>query len=355
MNYRTVTVNASKKYDIYIGKGILGRAAEFILPVVKSRRFALVTDDNVDGLYSDIVCDSLENAGCEVCVFAFPHGEASKSHSVLLNLYSFLCRNHITRSDCIIALGGGVVGDLSGYAAATFLRGLEFIQIPTSLLAQVDSSVGGKTAVDLPEGKNLVGAFKQPALVICDTDTLKTLPREFLIDGMGEVVKYGMIRSLPLFEQLEKGSLENVTELAEDIVEQCVSIKRDIVEADEFDRGERMLLNFGHTLGHSIEQHFNYTGITHGKAVAQGMMLITSIAEKKAMCVKGLYERLCGCLKRYGLYSESIPDVKILAEACLNDKKREDGYMNVIICAEVGRSSAVKMKMDDFEAFLRKR
>lgn len=352
MENQRIRVNASGVYDVVIGSGLIENAAEYIEKVIKARTFAVITDDNVDAFYGDKVCRSLTDKGMTVYKFVFPHGEASKCSATLLEIYSFLCKNHITRSDCLIALGGGVVGDITGYAAATFLRGLDFVQIPTSLLAQVDSSVGGKTAIDLPEGKNLVGAFKQPKLVLCDTNTLDTLPEEFLIDGMGEVVKYGMIRSAELFELLEKYDITTIKSAAADIIGRCVSIKRDVVEADEFDKGERMLLNFGHTLAHSIEQYYNYTGITHGMAVAAGMKMITDIAEKNNMAQHGLCKRLTSCLERYRLNAEIEPTVPQLAEACLNDKKRESGSISIIICSEVGKSAAVKMPVPDFLALL---
>lgn len=348
MENQRIRVNASGAYDVVIGSGLIENAADYIEKATKARTFAIITDDNVDAFYGDMVCRSLTDKGMTVCKFVFPHGEASKCAATLLEIYSFLCKNHITRADCLIALGGGVVGDITGYAAATFLRGLDFIQIPTSLLAQVDSSVGGKTAIDLPEGKNLVGAFKQPKLVLCDTNTLDTLPEEFLIDGMGEVVKYGMIRSAELFELLEKYDIATIKSAAADIIGRCVSIKRDVVEADEFDKGERMLLNFGHTLAHSIEQYYNYTGITHGMAVAAGMKMITAIAEKNNMAQHGLCDRLTTCLERYRLNVTIEPTVPQLAEACLNDKKRESGSISIIICSEVGKSAAVKMPVPDF-------
>lgn len=352
MELRKITVKASGQYDILIGSGLLGNAAEYIQKATKARSFAVITDDNVDSFYGEKICGALSDAGSSVCKFVFPHGEASKSADTLFKIYSFLCENHITRTDCLIALGGGVVGDITGYAAASFLRGLDFIQIPTSLLAQVDSSVGGKTAIDLPEGKNLVGAFKQPKLVLCDTDTLNTLPEEFLIDGMGEVVKYGMIKSEELFSLLETRTIDNIKEIAAEVIERCVSIKRDVVEADEFDKGERMLLNFGHTLGHSIEQYYNYTGITHGVAVSVGMKLITDIAERKGKAEPGTRERLVRCLERYKLDRSIEPKVPQLADACLNDKKRESGSMNFILCSRVGVSSVEKMSVTDFLGFL---
>ncbi|MCD7729980.1 MAG: 3-dehydroquinate synthase [Oscillospiraceae bacterium] len=352
MEYKRISVSASGSYEIVIGNDLLGKTADYVKSVAKTQTFAVITDDTVDSFYGEKVCQSLSAAGCNICKYVFPHGEESKCSDTLMKIYSFLCQNHISRTDCLIALGGGVVGDITGYAAATFLRGLDFIQIPTTLLAQVDSSVGGKTAIDIPEGKNLVGAFKQPRLVLCDTDTLNTLPEEFIIDGMGEVVKYGMIKSAPLFELLETRTLGDIKEIAESIIEQCVSIKRDVVEADEFDKGERMLLNFGHTLAHSIEQYYNYTGITHGKAVAAGMRMITDIAEKKGYSESGLCDRLTACLERYKLNVRVEPTVPQLANACLNDKKRTSGSISIVICSEVGKSRTVKMPVDDFLKFL---
>ncbi len=349
---KKITVKASEKYDIIIGRDLLKNCAGYITEVTSAESFAVITDDIVDALYSETIIKSLTDAGLRVCKFVFPHGEASKCSAVLNDAYDFLAVNNITRSDCIIALGGGVVGDLSGYAAATYLRGLDFIQVPTTLLAQVDSSVGGKTAIDLPCGKNLVGAFKQPKIVLCDTDALKTLSEDILIDGMGEVIKYGMIKSAELFELLDKHSLDGVFTIMDDIIYSCVSIKRDIVEADEFDRGERMLLNFGHTLGHSIEKYYNYTGVSHGKAVAQGMKLITQIAEKDGLCYDGTYKKLVSCLEKYKLDLETKPALSELADACLNDKKREGGNINIVICTDVGESKIIKMSVEKFMLFL---
>ena len=349
---KTVRVDASSSYDVLIGKGLIDRAGEFISKASSAKRFAVICDDNTAPLYYDRVKASLEGSGLSCEQFVFPHGEASKCAEVLGRIYSFLAASHFTRSDAVIALGGGVTGDMAGYAAATYLRGLGFIQIPTSLLSQVDSSVGGKTAIDIPEGKNLVGAFKQPDLVIIDTDTLSSLPREFLIDGMGEVIKYGMIRSAELFDKLCSTDIDHILDNAEDIVYDCISIKRDVVEADEFDRGERELLNFGHTLGHSIEQYYHYTGISHGRAVAKGMELITRIAAEKGICSKELCDRLNSCLKLYELDIEIEPSLSQLGDAVLNDKKRSGNNIDIIMCSDVGRSSAVKMTVDEFISIL---
>ncbi len=349
---QTITVNASQKYDVLIGHGLLSQAGSLIKSVTKSQKYAVIADDNVSKIYYSTIEQSLMAEGFEVCSFVFPHGEASKSHKTLIDIYSFLAENHFSRTDCIVALGGGVTGDMAGYAAATYLRGMPYVQIPTSLLAQVDSSVGGKTAIDIPEGKNLVGAFKQPKLVICDIDALSTLPRDFLIDGMGEVVKYGMIKSKELFDILLKNDIDSIFDVMEDVIYRCVGIKRDVVEADEFDTGERMLLNFGHTLGHSIEQYYNYTGISHGRAVSVGMEMMTELAIKKAMCKDTLAKELSDCLERYELKITVEPKTSQLGMACLNDKKRTGSSISVVVCSDVGVSSTVKMTIDEFMQFI---
>lgn len=355
MSLKKITVTASGTYDVIIGGGLLRHCGSYIQNVTDTEKLAVITDDTVDSLYGKIVTEALENEGYNVCKFVFPHGEQSKSPETLVKIWNFLCENSISRSDCLVALGGGVVGDITGFAAATYLRGIDFVQLPTTLLAQVDSSVGGKTAVDLEGGKNLVGAFKQPKLVLCDTDTLNTLEEEIFIDGMGEVVKYGMIKSAALFSILERfttDSLRADKDVLDDIIAQCITIKRDVVEMDEFDTGERMLLNFGHTLGHSIEKYYNYKDITHGKAVGVGMKLITAVAEQNGMAEAGTYERLVRCLGYYGLDNEIEPNLSQLAGGCINDKKRFGGSINIIICCDIGASIIKKMPVEAFFALL---
>ena len=245
----------------------------------------------------------------------------------------------ISRSDLVIALGGGVIGDLAGFAASSYLRGVRLVQIPTSLLAQVDSSVGGKVAVDLPEGKNLVGAFYQPSLVLIDPLVLNTLKERFINDGMGEVIKYGCIKDADLFSTLEShSSFEDLKEELPAIITRCVDIKRMVVENDQFDTGERMLLNFGHTLAHTIEQHFHYQRESHGEAVAIGMYQITRIAEEKGLTPKGTADRIQQVLKTYGLPFECGLTLGTLTEAIALDKKNLNGNLNVILLHEIGDS-----------------
>lgn len=344
---KKITVNAnSASYDILIGSGLLSQCGELISEVEKSKRCAIVTDDTVDRLYGDITVKNLERSGFTVSKFVVPHGEESKSHAQLIAIYNFLCGKDITRTDFLIALGGGVVGDLTGFCAATYLRGIDYIQIPTTLLAQVDSSVGGKTAVNIESGKNLVGAFKQPALVITDTDTLSTLSEDTYAEGMGEVIKYGMIRSRTLFEKLSKG---NSRQYIDEIIAECVSIKRDVVQNDEFDTGERMILNFGHTFAHAIEKHAGFGNVPHGKAVAIGMYLITSAAEKQGKVKKGTAEHLKNCLEANSMpcsYSISHDDLYRLS---VGDKKRTSDKIRVIICHEPSDCEIVPLTLEQYK------
>ena len=346
---KKITVKASQSYDVIIGSGILNDADKYISAVLKSKRTVIVSDDNVYPLYGEKLKALLEGAGFEVHEFVFPHGEQSKSHETLLNLYGFLAASNVTRADSIIALGGGVTGDLAGFAAASYLRGIDYVQIPTSLLAQIDSSVGGKTAVDIAAGKNLVGAFKQPRLVLADIDTLSTLPDAFFDDGMGEAVKYGMIWSEKLFELISAG---NIKQHLEEMIVECVDIKRQVVETDEFDKGLRMILNFGHTLGHSIEKTQNFNGLSHGKAVAVGMYLITAAAEKYGIITESISGRLKACLETNGLpWSVDIPAETLFANS-VNDKKRFSDDINIIICKTIGKADIVKMPISEYKKLI---
>lgn len=340
-----IHVPVNDAYDVLVERGILRKCGELIRKTVSAGTCVIITDDNVDKLYSDIVEQSLKENGFRTVRFVFPHGETSKNAETLLKIWSFLCQNEITRSDCLIALGGGVVGDITGFAAATFLRGLPYIQIPTSLLAQVDSSVGGKTAIDLPEGKNLVGAFKQPAAVLCDPDTLSTLPEEFLIDGMGEVIKYGMIADSELFRKLCSYDLNTIQEHFDEIIPVCISIKRDVVAEDEFDTGKRMILNFGHTLGHAIEAYYHYETYTHGCAVAAGMCLMTKYCGSPEE-----YEILKQCTERYHLPADVPASVQELAALCGNDKKRAGAKLRYILCQPIGTAEIKTVSLSEFRA-----
>lgn len=339
---RRISVHASTDYDVLVEHGLLRQCGSLLAGAAVTRHFVIVTDDTVDELYRKDLLHALDMAGCKAECFVFPHGEASKCSGTLLKLYDFLCESGITRSDCLIALGGGVVGDLTGFAAATFLRGIRYIQIPTTLLAQIDSSVGGKTAINIPGGKNLVGAFKQPSLVICDPDTLKTLPAHILSDGIAEAIKYGMIRDPGLFALLDAHNSDNVLPQADEIIARCVTIKRDIVTKDEFDTGERMLLNFGHTLGHAIERHSEFA-YTHGQAVAAGMCMLSARTAAPAVTA-----RLIGCVNNYGLPTDYDAPMQELTALCGHDKKRMGGELSYVVCPAIGQGEIRKASFPDF-------
>jgi 3-dehydroquinate synthase len=302
----------------------------------------IVSDSNVWLLYGKIASDSLENDGFSVVSFVFPAGEESKNGSTYLELLNFLAQNQLTRSDMIVALGGGVVGDLAGFAAATYLRGIRFIQVPTTLLAAVDSSVGGKTAIDLPAGKNLAGAFCQPSLVLCDIDTLNTLPDEIFQDGCAEVIKYGILYDPSLFAQLEQQGLSFDREA---VIARCVELKRDVVMEDEFDTGARMKLNLGHTIGHGVEAVSNFS-ISHGKAVAIGMAIVS----RASRCPHN--DRITGILKLFGLPTHTDYDSESLFKCALSDKKRSGGTVNLIIPKKIGQCDIVPTPVEKLQSFI---
>jgi len=340
-----------RSYDIIIEKGSLnglGEAVKARLP--KARKAAVISDTNVAPLYADRVLASLEKAGFEAHLLVLPAGEATKCLQCLSQCYDFLCEHRLSRSDAVITLGGGVIGDLGGLAAATYLRGVAFVQVPTSLLSQVDSSVGGKVAIDLPQGKNLCGCFYQPRLVLVDPDTLQTLTDTFWRDGMGEVVKYGCIRDAKLFDLLCRlNSREAAMAHIEAIIATCLQIKARVVENDEHDTGERMILNFGHTLAHAIEAAQHFTGMRHGEAVAVGMALITRLAENQGLTGKGTYQRLWDCLKAQGLSTTvRLENKDSFLNALALDKKHLNGQLKVVLLNKIGSCYLYKAPGDFF-------
>lgn len=340
---RKVIVGASTEYDILIGCGLLAQAGEEIAARISPHRAAIITDTTVEALYADTVEQSLESVGISVCRFAFPAGEASKHIGTLSEILEFLAEQELTRQDLIVALGGGVVGDMAGFAAAVYQRGIPFVQIPTTFLAAVDSSVGGKTAIDLKAGKNMAGAFYQPRLVLCDVDTLKSLPKDTFADGIAETLKYGIIGDQRLFERAAAGIL---WQDLEEIIETCVKMKRDIVVEDEFDTGTRQLLNLGHTLGHAIEKNSGFT-ITHGHAVAIGLHLIAKVAEKRGLARLGLAETVKKALEQNGLPTSTRDTMEEIAAAVLRDKKRRGGEISFVFPYEIGRCEIVKIPVEE--------
>ena len=336
---KTIHVDlGTNSYPIYIERRIFSHIPEYLQEGYEGKHILIISDDHVFPLYGEELEKSLNTFS--ICShLTLPHGEPTKDFQTLPQVYDALLDAHLNRSDLIIALGGGVIGDLAGFAAASYLRGIPFIQVPTSLLAQVDSSVGGKVAVDLARGKNLVGSFFHPKMVFIDPDVLYTLPKHFLRDGMGEVIKYGCIKDVSLFERLESlPSYETLLAQMPEIIANCIDIKRQVVEADQFDRGERMLLNFGHTLAHAIEQHFHYERESHGEAVAIGMYQITKIAEDKGLSCPGIAERIRTILKQYKLPIQSNLPLGELLGAIKLDKKNLGKNLNLILLREIGKS-----------------
>ncbi len=344
-----IAVRTRCPYTIRIQRGILKQAGEACRErFPKGNRVAVISDSHVFPLYGESLLSSLKASGFSPVSFCFHAGEASKTLSTVEKILLFLAEEKLTRTDFLIALGGGVTGDMAGFAAACYLRGIPFVQIPTSLLAQVDSSVGGKTGVDLPQGKNLVGAFHQPALVLIDPDTLDTLPPAFFADGMGEVIKYGCIRSPELFSRLETG---NIREQMEDVIRACVEIKRDIVERDELDTGERMLLNFGHTLGHALEKLHGFSALSHGAAVGIGMVKIAQAGEAAGITEPGTAKRIAALLQRYSLPIDDPADLEDLLDATASDKKSAGSQIRPVLLRRIGESFFTPMPREEFRRF----
>ncbi len=329
---KTVRCRASVAYDIVIGEGVLEKSAELLNKALGSKpRLAVITDDRVDSLHGDALDEAL--LGFETVKYVFPNGEGSKNIKTYGEILEFLCENSITRNDVIVAFGGGVCGDMAGFAAATYLRGIRFVQIPTTLLAMVDSSVGGKTAIDLAGGKNLCGAFWQPSLVICDPLLLKTLPEDIFADGMAEVIKYGVMGDSELFSALLEKSIPGG---AEEMIARCVSVKRDIVEEDERESGVRALLNFGHTAAHAIEKLSDFE-ISHGRAVGMGMVIAARSAARDGLCSADLAEKVEKAVRLWGLDVSCPYGAAQMAECALKDKKRSGDKIKLILPEKEGK------------------
>lgn len=338
-----IKVNASKEYDVVISKGILDSLGERCVSLFGKSRAVIVTDSNVAPLWLGKAKSSLEEAGIGTVEFVFPAGEESKSISTLSALVEFMAENKLTRSDFAVALGGGVTGDMVGLASSLYLRGIEFVQVPTTLLASVDSSVGGKTAVNLTAGKNLMGAFYQPSLVLCDTDTLSTLPEEEFANGMAEVIKYGVIFDKELFDKVKSGDVKFDME---NIIARCVELKRDVVAKDEFDKGDRQLLNFGHTMAHSIEKCSNFE-IPHGSAVAIGMVIAAKASAALGWSKEDCTNAIIEANKNNSLPCECAYAPKDLADAALSDKKRTGGTINFVVPEVMGSCILKKIPVED--------
>jgi len=343
---RIITVNASKKYDVIIEKGAIDKVGQYAKEAGVSGKVCIISDSNVAPLYLERVRNSLEKSGMEALSFVFAAGEASKTADTFVEILNFLAENHFSRKDTLFALGGGVTGDMTGFVSACYMRGIRFVQIPTSLLAAVDSSVGGKTGIDLKSGKNLAGAFHQPEAVIFDTDVLSTLPEEYFSDGMAEIIKYAIIRDESLADMiLGDGDIE-------EIIARCVEIKRDVVNEDEFEGGVRRILNFGHTAGHAIEAEADYT-LSHGRCVAIGMYIVTNAWEKRGLCKEGTTDKLVKMLEKYKLETKSPFSPETMLERAKSDKKADGNGVHLVVPLFVGGCEVVKIGMDEFGSILR--
>lgn len=336
----TIRVNLGQRaYDIHVGPALLGRVGDLVRPLRLGRHLGLVTHPALVEGYGSAVVDSLGRAGHEVTLLRVPPGEESKSLHQAGRLYRDLVRARLDRGSALIGLGGGVIGDLAGFVAATLYRGIRFVNLPTTLLAQVDSSVGGKTGVNLPEGKNLVGAFHQPCVVVCDVLTLRTLPEREFRSGLAEVVKHGMIADAGLFERLERSAeriLARDAETLQEIVARSCAIKASVVEADEREAALRAMLNFGHTVGHAIEAALGYGAVTHGEAVAAGMVVAAALSVRRGLCPEKDAIRLQELLARFGLLGVSLPAPESLETSMVSDKKARDGVLQFVLTRGVG-------------------
>ncbi len=358
---KRISIETSRPYDMIIGSGILSGAAEYVKEAAGPCRAALVADSNVAGLYAGTVSEALADEGFDVTLIEFPAGEENKNLESYCAIMEQLARAGLSRSDIIIALGGGVTGDMAGFAAATFLRGIRYIQMPTTYLAAVDSSVGGKTAVDLGKGKNLCGAFWQPSLVLCDTSTFRTLSPSEMLDGSAEAYKSGMIGDESILPQVKaimsdlfasSGAVtDDIIEQLEPVIEKSVNVKKTVVEHDEHDIGERQLLNFGHTIGHSIEKLSNYA-IPHGQAVARGM-----VAEARAAYALGYTEydaadKIAEDLSEMGFDLEIPYDEEKILKVSRGDKKVRTGTITVVFPEEPGKCALRTIPIDELPAYI---
>lgn len=337
---KTIHLNVSKPYDVLLESGLIKQTSKLIEPFCKNRNVAIITDDIVDKLYGESLLKQLKESGYAVVKYAFPNGESSKNINTLSNILEFLAENNFKRNDYLIALGGGVVGDIAGLSAALYVRGIKFIQIPTTLLAMVDASIGGKTAIDLKAGKNLAGTFWQPALVICDVDIIEKLPQNIFTEGMGEVIKCDVIGDFGICEKIKNAE---VFENLESVITNCIMLKKQIVEEDEFENfGIRKLLNVGHTIAHGIEKMSNYS-ISHGFAVGTGLIWEAGIAYQKGICDLKTYKIIKQAVKETGLFVECSYNLIDFIKTMKKDKKNTGNSISFILPSELGKCKEYKL------------
>ena len=329
-----------RSYDILFGSGLLGNLGECLSQIFKPSRIVLITHPSLFQTYGDKVLSGFKGQGWAVDIIEVEEGETSKTLGQAEKIFDRLLDLKCDRKSVLIAFGGGVIGDLVGFVAATFQRGIPFVQVPTTLLSQVDSSVGGKTAVNHPKGKNMIGAFYQPCLVVADLDTLQTLPQKEFCSGLAEIIKYGVISDASLFEYLEN-NIEKILQLDKECLEYIIktscSIKAKVVEKDERENHYRMILNFGHTIGHAIEALTGYSQFIHGEAVAIGMVYAAKLSQKLGKCQEKTLHRLDRLVRKYGLPAD-LPDLnsKAIIESLYHDKKTINHKIKFILVKEIG-------------------
>lgn len=354
MKYALTLNMKSRKYPVIIESGLFRTIGKTLGEHFPGKKIALVTDENIQKVYGEFLKKQLDASECQWDMIVLPAGDSNKSFDTLSVIYKRLIEFQLTRDDVIVSLGGGVVGDLSGFAAATFLRGVDFVQIPTTLIGQVDSSIGGKNAVNLPEGRNLVGTFYQPTYVYIDPDFITSLSDFHLADGMAEIIKYAAIADADLFQDLIRMSNHRDAQLIESIIYRCCLIKKQIIEQDEKDQGIRMLTNFGHTIGHAIENLYNYGTYGHGQAVAIGMQTITEHSEAMGLSKINTAAMMKEILTGYGLPTELPADVnkELLAQTAMKDKKRRGDKMNLVLLEKIGKGYIYPIEKAEIKKFI---
>lgn len=348
----TIKINIPhKEYEVVIERGLFKSFGKEIRKVYKGTNISVITDRNLYNLYCHRLSSILAEENFVVRFIVVEPGEESKSMKTLEHVYSMLALNQITRSDLIVAFGGGVVGDLAGYAASTYMRGINYIQAPTSLLAQIDSSIGGKVAINLKEGKNLAGSFHQPLRVLTDPDLLESLPEKYIKDGLGEVIKYACIKDVVFFDFLMNVKPIDLLSSMDKIIHVCAIIKTQLVENDERDTGLRMILNFGHTVGHAIEKHTDYE-MSHGEAVANGMLIITKNSQLLGFTEAGTYEKIKLMLEHFQISSSLNITTNDIKKYIQLDKKNLIDNINLILLKRMGEAFIYKASHHEIEKFI---
>lgn len=344
---KTIRVEAGDGYDFIIDEGLLTDAGQLIKAVLKGSRVTLFTDSTVEPLYAELLEERLMSAGLQPCRFVYEAGERSKNIKTVAEALDFMAANEMTRDDAVVVLGGGVAGDMGGFAASIYQRGIRFVQVPTTILAAVDSSVGGKTGVDTRYGKNLTGTFWQPSLVLCDTGTLRSLNEDEVMNGCAEVIKSAAIHDLAMFRDLEQGAFR--TAMSE-IIAGCVRIKSAVVQEDERESGVRRILNFGHTMAHSIELKSEFR-MSHGRAVAIGMLMATKASEARGLTEKGTHDRLYSLISGEGYQTETEIPLEALCEAARHDKKAAGDAIHLVYLEKIGSAATVRVKLSELYDF----